>query len=129
MKQKVSKKLFSEAQVFLPGGVDSPVRAFHAVGGYPPFIRRGLGPRLYDEDGNELPPSLLSVYGVTGHDGPPNAFGKSYDADTNGNTIADGREMDFTGLAGPGSGPDGGISGFDSSYLSSQGGDSCVAPP
>ncbi|MBM2831729.1 MAG: glutamate-1-semialdehyde-2,1-aminomutase [Dehalococcoidia bacterium] len=52
MKRKVSKKLFSEARVFLPGGVDSPVRAFKAVGGSPPFIQRGAGPRLYDEDGN-----------------------------------------------------------------------------
>ncbi|MDP2743557.1 MAG: glutamate-1-semialdehyde 2,1-aminomutase [Dehalococcoidia bacterium] len=54
MKRKVSKKLFSEARVFLPGGVDSPVRAFQAVGGSPPFIQRGAGPRLYDEDGNEF---------------------------------------------------------------------------
>src|SRR4030065_725623 len=49
-----SEKLFQEAQRYLPGGVDSPVRAFKAVGGTPLFIKRGKGSRLYDEDGNEL---------------------------------------------------------------------------
>jgi glutamate-1-semialdehyde 2,1-aminomutase len=49
-----SKQLFEEAQRYLPGGVDSPVRAFKAVGGTPLFIKRGQGPRLYDEDGNEF---------------------------------------------------------------------------
>ncbi|MEE8353597.1 MAG: aminotransferase class III-fold pyridoxal phosphate-dependent enzyme, partial [Dehalococcoidales bacterium] len=47
-----SGKLFEEAQRVLPGGVDSPVRAFRAVGGHPPFIVRGEGARLHDEDGN-----------------------------------------------------------------------------
>ncbi len=49
-----SKKLFHEAQRYLPGGVDSPVRAFKAVGGTPPFIVRGQGSKIYDEDGNEF---------------------------------------------------------------------------
>jgi glutamate-1-semialdehyde 2,1-aminomutase len=49
-----SKHLFEEAQRYLPGGVDSPVRAFKAVGGTPLFIKRGQGSRLYDEDGNEF---------------------------------------------------------------------------
>jgi len=48
-----SKKLFQEAQRYLPGGVDSPVRAFKAVGGTPPFITKGQGSKIYDEDGNE----------------------------------------------------------------------------
>ncbi|MBN2461981.1 MAG: glutamate-1-semialdehyde 2,1-aminomutase [Dehalococcoidia bacterium] len=48
-----SKQLFQESQRYLPGGVDSPVRAFKAVGGTPLFIKRGQGSRLYDEDGNE----------------------------------------------------------------------------
>jgi glutamate-1-semialdehyde 2,1-aminomutase len=48
-----SKKLFAEALNYLPGGVDSPVRAFKAVGGSPPFIARGQGDRIYDADGNE----------------------------------------------------------------------------
>jgi glutamate-1-semialdehyde 2,1-aminomutase len=49
-----SEQLFEEAQRYLPGGVDSPVRAFKAVGGTPLFIKRGQGSRLYDEDGNEF---------------------------------------------------------------------------
>lgn len=47
-----SEKLFEEAQRYLPGGVNSPVRAFKAVGGRPLFIKRGRGARIYDEDGN-----------------------------------------------------------------------------
>jgi len=49
-----SEGLFEKAQRYLPGGVDSPVRAFKAVGGMPLFIKRGQGSRLYDEDGNEF---------------------------------------------------------------------------
>ena len=49
-----SQKLFQEAQQYLPGGVDSPVRAFKAVGGTPPFIVRGQGSKIYDADGNEF---------------------------------------------------------------------------
>ncbi len=47
-----SKELFQEAQRFIPGGVNSPVRAFRGVGGDPVFIKRAEGPHLYDEDGN-----------------------------------------------------------------------------
>src|SRR5215472_9992146 len=47
-----SHALFAEAQKLLPGGVNSPVRAFRAVGGEPVFIDRALGPYLYDVDGN-----------------------------------------------------------------------------
>ena len=47
-----SQALFAEAQKLLPGGVNSPVRAFRAVGGEPVFIDRALGPYLYDMDGN-----------------------------------------------------------------------------
>ena len=49
-----SKKLFAEAQNYLPGGVDSPVRAFKAVGGVPPFMVKGQGSRIHDADGNEF---------------------------------------------------------------------------
>ena len=45
--------LFSRAQQTIPGGVNSPVRAFGSVGGTPPFIQRGLGARTWDEDGKE----------------------------------------------------------------------------
>ncbi len=48
-----SEKLFQEAQQYIPGGVNSPVRAFKSVGMNPPFIVRGDGSKLYDEDGNE----------------------------------------------------------------------------
>jgi len=48
-----SKQLFLEAQRFLPGGVDSPVRAFKAVGGIPPFIVKAKGAKVYDADGND----------------------------------------------------------------------------
>ena len=47
-----SNRLFARAAQVLPGGVDSPVRAFGAVGGNPPFVQRAKGARLEDEDGN-----------------------------------------------------------------------------
>jgi glutamate-1-semialdehyde 2,1-aminomutase len=50
---KRSEELFAEALKYLPGGVDSPVRAYRAVGGTPLFVERGLGARLWDADGNE----------------------------------------------------------------------------
>ena len=48
-----SAALFEEAQRHLPGGVNSPVRAFRGVGGTPLFIERGAGARVWDADGNE----------------------------------------------------------------------------
>jgi len=48
-----SEALFAEAQKYIPGGVNSPVRSFKAVGGTPPFIARGKGSRVWDVDGNE----------------------------------------------------------------------------
>jgi glutamate-1-semialdehyde 2,1-aminomutase len=48
-----SHKLFLEAQEYLPGGVNSPVRAWRAVGGNPLFIQRGRGCRVVDADGKE----------------------------------------------------------------------------
>lgn len=50
---KTNEKLFREAEKCLPGGVNSPVRSFRAVGGFPVFVRRGRGPRIYGEDGRE----------------------------------------------------------------------------
>jgi glutamate-1-semialdehyde 2,1-aminomutase len=47
-----SKQLFERARQYLPGGVDSPVRAYKAVGGTPPFITKGQGSKIYDADGN-----------------------------------------------------------------------------
>jgi glutamate-1-semialdehyde 2,1-aminomutase len=48
-----SISIFERAKKVIPGGVNSPVRAFGAVGGNPPFIKWGCGSRIYDEDGNE----------------------------------------------------------------------------
>ncbi|MFH1002910.1 MAG: glutamate-1-semialdehyde 2,1-aminomutase [Chloroflexota bacterium] len=69
---KQSKILFEEAQKYLPGGVDSPVRAFRAVGGTPPFIARGQGARLYDVDGNDYI-DYVGSWGplILGHAYPP----------------------------------------------------------
>ncbi len=48
----ISLKFFAEAQKYIPGGVNSPVRAFKAVGGSPLFMTRGVGSKIYDVDGN-----------------------------------------------------------------------------
>ena len=53
MQQAKSQKLFEQAQKYIPGGVNSPVRSFRAVQGTPPFISRGQGSRIWDVDGNE----------------------------------------------------------------------------
>jgi len=55
-----SRSLFAEAKTLLPGGVDSPVRAFRAVGGDPLFIARGEGAWLEDADGNRYVDYMLS---------------------------------------------------------------------
>src|SRR5437870_13463531 len=47
-----SRAAFARARRLIPGGVNSPARAFGAVGGEPPFIARGEGPYLYDIDGH-----------------------------------------------------------------------------
>ncbi len=52
MKRERSREQFARARRVIPGGVNSPARAFGAVGGEPPFIDRGEGPYLYDVDGN-----------------------------------------------------------------------------
>ncbi len=49
-----SKKLFHEARHLIPGGVNSPVRAFKSVDGEPFFVRRAAGSRIWDVDGNEM---------------------------------------------------------------------------
>ncbi len=52
MNRERSQAQFARARRVIPGGVNSPARAFGAVGGEPPFIDRGEGPSLYDVDGN-----------------------------------------------------------------------------
>jgi glutamate-1-semialdehyde 2,1-aminomutase len=67
-----SKELQERAERFFPGGVNSPVRAFRAVGGSPPFIARAEGATLYDADGNRY----IDYFGswgpmILGHAFPP----------------------------------------------------------
>jgi glutamate-1-semialdehyde 2,1-aminomutase len=63
-----SHQLFNRAKEFIPGGVNSPVRAFRAVGGNPIFIKSAKGAYLYDEDGNAYL-ELINSWGpmVLGH--------------------------------------------------------------
>jgi glutamate-1-semialdehyde 2,1-aminomutase len=67
-----SRALQLRAESYLPGGVDSPVRAFRAVGGHPPFVTHAEGAYLYDADGNKY----LDMFGswgpmILGHAFPP----------------------------------------------------------
>lgn len=66
-----SKKLYEQAIKILPGGVNSPVRAFKSVGGTPIFIQKGIGSKIYDVDGNEY----IDYIGSWG----PHIFGHSPD--------------------------------------------------
>ena len=67
-----SRELQRRAERLLPGGVDSPVRAFRAVGGDPPFVERGEGAYLWDADGNRYV-DLFGSWGpmILGHAFPP----------------------------------------------------------
>ena len=66
-----SKDLFKEANRYIPGGVNSPVRAFKSVGMNPVFIARAEGAYLYDADGNRYV-DLISSWGpmILGHGHP-----------------------------------------------------------
>jgi len=68
MRYQRSSALFQEAQAVIPGGVNSPVRAFKAVGGTPIFVNRALGSHLYDED-NHRYIDFISSWGplILGH--------------------------------------------------------------
>ncbi len=68
---KKSKAMFTKAKRLMPGGVNSPVRAFKAVGGSPLFIQSAKGSRIYDIDGNEYIDYVLS-WGpmILGHSHP-----------------------------------------------------------
>lgn len=86
-----SEILFERAQKSIPGGVNSPVRAFKAVGGTPRFIARADGPYMYDVDGNRYI-DYINSWGpmVLGHNNPEireavikaSEFGLSYGAPT-----------------------------------------------
>ncbi len=68
---KRSSALFNEAKKYIPGGVNSPVRAFNAVGGDPIFVKKAKGAYLYDEDDNKLI-DYISSWGpmILGHAHP-----------------------------------------------------------
>ncbi len=57
---EIAKSLFDEAKKFIPGGVNSPVRSFQAVGGCPVFIKQGKGSKIYGECGKEFIDYCLS---------------------------------------------------------------------
>ncbi len=67
-----SSQLFAEAETVIPGGVNSPVRAFKGVGGTPIFVKSAKGAYLYDEDGNRLI-DYINSWGpmILGHAYPP----------------------------------------------------------
>ena len=67
-----SRRLFRRAQRFIPGGVNSPVRAFGSVGGVPRFVERGRGARIFDAAGNEYI-DYVGSWGpmILGHAAPP----------------------------------------------------------
>ncbi len=71
MKHKISENLFKEAMEFIPGGVNSPVRAFKSVGGVPPFVKKGEAQYIFDEDGNKYI-DFVSSWGplILGHAHP-----------------------------------------------------------
>lgn len=66
-----SHELFAQARQVLPGGVDSPVRAYQSVGLEPPFIKRADGSHIYDEDGNDYV-DYIDSWGpmILGHNHP-----------------------------------------------------------
>jgi hypothetical protein len=73
--------------------------------------------------------SMILQWSGAVNNGPPNSNGKDYDDDSNGNGLEDGWEIDYASINGRGTGPDGGISGFDLNQVMYESGDSCVAPP
>lgn len=72
MKYQRSSQLFINAEHVIPGGVNSPVRAFKSVGGTPIFVKSAKGAYLYDEDGNTLI-DYINSWGpmILGHAYPP----------------------------------------------------------
>eukprot|EP01083_Nonionella_stella_P244364 850574_1 len=71
MNHDQSHALFSRAQQLLPGGVNSPVRAFKSVGGEPFFVERADGAYLYDVDGNRYIDFCLGDTGAMFGHSPP----------------------------------------------------------
>jgi glutamate-1-semialdehyde 2,1-aminomutase len=91
-----SAKLFARAQQLIPGGVNSPVRAFRSVGGQPRFIQRAKGARLYDVDGNSYLDYVLS-WGpmILGH-APTTVISAIKKAAANGTSYGAPTELEIT---------------------------------
>ncbi len=85
MNTRQSSRLFARAQQILPGGVDSPVRAFKAVGASPLFIRRAAGARIEDIDGNTYVDYVMS-WGPLLHGHAPSGLVKALTAAARGGT-------------------------------------------
>ena len=85
MKTSRSSRMFARAVGILPGGVDSPVRAFNAVGGSPLFIKRAYGARLVDVDGNTYIDYVMS-WGPLIHGHAPAGLVKALAAAARGGT-------------------------------------------
>src|SRR6187397_2097823 len=75
-RRRTSERLFAAAKRILPGGVDSPVRAFKSVGGTPIFVSRASGARLEDVDGNVFIDYVMS-WGPLIHGHAPKALIKA----------------------------------------------------
>ncbi len=91
-----SQKLFEQAKRYLPGGVNSPVRAFGAVGGTPPFIVSGRGSKILDADGNEFI-DYVGSWGplILGHS-PPRVVDALKQAVERGTTFGAPTELEVT---------------------------------
>jgi glutamate-1-semialdehyde 2,1-aminomutase len=94
MRTDKSKKLFEEAKKFIPGGVNSPVRAFKSVGGDPLFIKKGSGSKFGDADGNEYI-DYIGSWGphLFGHN-PPFIIGALKSAIENGTSFGAPTELE-----------------------------------
>ena len=64
MNQQTSTKLFARAKELIPGGVNSPVRAFKSVGRDPIFISKAAGSKIYDADGNKILDGMSGLWCV-----------------------------------------------------------------
>ena len=95
MNTEKSKKLFAEAKKYIPGGVNSPVRAFKSVGGVPLFIQRGEGSKFWDVDGNEFI-DYIGSWGphLFGHN-PPFIIDALKDAIENGTSFGTPTELEL----------------------------------
>ena len=71
MAKALSRRLFDQAKKYIPGGVNSPVRSFQALGGYPIFIKQGRGAKFYSECNREFIDYCLSFGAlILGHAHP-----------------------------------------------------------